>query len=97
MTRAELDVRGSCGPRAKGTWWERKLPSAGSPSTSLGPVQPFGRAAARSSASAAGRHVFPSRARLVDLGDLIQHSVQRRSHRLVHRRGVGSPRRTRGA
>ena len=27
---------------ASGTWWERKLPSAGSPSTSLGPVQPFG-------------------------------------------------------
>ena len=27
-----------------GTWWARQVPSTGSPSTSCGPVQPFGRA-----------------------------------------------------
>ena len=27
---------------ANGTWWDRQLPSAGLPSTVLGPVQPFG-------------------------------------------------------
>ena len=27
---------------ASGTWWERNVPSAGSPSTTFGPVQPFG-------------------------------------------------------
>ncbi len=25
-----------------GTWWERQVPSTGSPSTVFGPVQPFG-------------------------------------------------------
>ena len=34
--------RMSANPHANGTWWDRQLPSIRLPSTSLGPVQPFG-------------------------------------------------------
>ena len=80
---------------ASGTWCERNDPSAGRPSTSFGPVQPFG---VRSTIiGQRGRSVTPrSRAARLDLADLVEHLVERRGHQLVHLVGV-EPSTKRGA
>ena len=68
---------------ASGTWWARKVPSIGWPSTSLGPVQPLG--VRRTIIGQRGRSVAAlARARL-DRGDVADHLVERLGHELVHR------------
>jgi hypothetical protein len=62
------------------------VPSAGRPSTSFGPVQPFG---VRSTIiGQRGRPIARPRARALDRGDLVEHLVERGGHQLVHRRRV---------
>ena len=71
---------------ASGTWCERNVPSAGRPSTSFGPVQPFG---VRSTIiGQRGRSVRRPRAPRAGSRDLVEHLVERRGHQLVHRLGL---------
>ena len=96
--RAAPGARALCARSASGTWWERNDPSAGSPSTSLGPVQPLGvrstiigqrgRAASAACApvdSRARRRLDPRAA--LDLGSR-DDLIERGGHQLVHRRRV---------
>ena len=72
---------------ASGTWCARKVPSTGRPSTSLGPVQPFG--VRRTIIGQRGRSLLPPVARVVlDPPDLVDDLVERGGHRLVHRLGL---------
>ena len=72
---------------ASGTWCARNVPSTGTPSTSFGPVQPFG--VRRTIIGQRGRSVVLAAAgALLDGGDLVERVVQRRGHRLVHLGGV---------
>ena len=69
---------------ASGTWWERNEPSAGRPSTSLGPVQPLGVRSTIIGQRGRPRSP-PSRARLWISAISAATSSQRRGHQLVHR------------
>ena len=71
---------------ASGTWWARKVPSIGWPSTSLGPVQPLG--VRRTIIGQRGRSAAPSRARDWMARDVADHLVERLGHELVHGRRV---------
>ena len=65
---------------AIGTWCERQLPSTGLPSTSFGPVQPFGVRSTIIGQVGRDAHAFLTRGAL-DLADLVEHLVERRSER----------------
>ena len=68
---------------ASGTWCERHVPSTGLPSTSFGPVQPFG--VRRTSIGQWGRStVSPRRALALDLGDPVERLVERGGESPMH-------------
>ena len=86
--RAARRCSGLSRTSASGTWCERQVPSTGLPSTSCGPVQPFG---VRSTiigqrGRVAGRR--RSRASRWISRDLVERRVERGGHLLVHRRRV---------
>ena len=65
-----------------GTWCERQVPSTWTPSTSRGPVQPFG--VRRTIIGQRGRSPSPPLARrLLDRADLVERLVERRGEALV--------------
>jgi hypothetical protein len=73
----QLQVPGVRRVSAKGTWCERQLPSVGLPSTSCGPVQPFGE---RSTIIGQRGRAGASRGRAAGSGDVVrQRSGARRS------------------
>ena len=82
-------ARGSRGRRASGTWCERHVPSTWTPSTSRGPVQPFG--VRRTIIGQRGRRGDAPSARCVlDRRDLVERVVERRGERAGARRRAGS-------
>ena len=62
--RAGPGAPGSCRTSDSGTWCERHVPSVGRPSTSFGPVQPFG--VRRTIIGQVGRSVDPATRRRLD-------------------------------
>ena len=68
---------------ASGTWWARKVPSIGWPSTSLGPVQPLG--VRRTIIGQRGRSPR-RRAPAPGWRDIADYLVEGLGHQLVHRR-----------
>ena len=83
MSRAARDVRGCPALSASGTWCARHVPSTGRPSTSFGPVQPFGvRSTIIGHAAACDP---PAPARVLDRrGSRVEHMVEGRRELLVH-------------
>ena len=79
--------RGGRARPASGTWCERQVPSTGTPSTSFGPVQPFG---VRSTITGQrGRSAPPSaRAARWIARDLVERLVEDGGERLVHQHRV---------
>ena len=70
-----------------GTWCARQVPSTCRPSTTSGPVQPFGEASTiigQRGRSTIAVHPGPA----LDLGDLVEAAVERGGELLVHRRRV---------
>ena len=85
--RAASRCSGCVAGSESGTWCDRKVPSTCMPSTTFGPVQPFGELS--TIIGQRGRSMLPCDARVVlDSLDLLDRRVERRGHRLVHRRGL---------